>query len=226
MGRTLHYEVLGPVSKDSQQKLRALEDRYSKEYPWTCESPCLEYGWTKVCGNELNAHTIIRWIAACSLAVPNEIRLYDEGDALYCPLLLKGGMAKPNEEKIISQLTYWNRPDTKARLHDPSVYFCVTPQETYFKMLLTVRPGFGPINNYIRKIKPIAYLNVRREFGTTNVQLESAPDIGSMISGFLKSQHEEGAIYYDDVKSFPESITTVRIEVPLPPLSLFEGLIQ
>jgi hypothetical protein len=200
MGRTLHYNIKGIVSSDSKRKLDQLEEKYCQEYEWTCEQPNLEYGWTKVCSNELNAHTVIRWIAECSTAIPNQITLYDEGSALYSPIVLHAGFARPNYEKIREKLDYWNSDKMRDYLHNPEFYCNVTSQETYFRALIKAQPEFGPLEAYVRPIITSAYLNNRDEFRTVEIRDSISLD---MIRDFLKTEHNEEASYYDDIGSFP-----------------------
>jgi len=65
-------------------------------------------GFTKTGGNEMNAHTVIAFVSEASKIIPSQIfSLYDEGDAHYCPLLIKNGKNLSNTTKIQSSTLFW-----------------------------------------------------------------------------------------------------------------------
>lgn len=162
-------------------------------------------GFTKVRGNELNANQVIKFILESSTLVPNKvIYLHDEGDALYCPLLIKNGKAKPDKEDMESSLEYWNKKENYDNLHNPEVYYNVIEQEKYYKALLSKPMRFGDINQYIRPIKVSSILTAKREVAQTQIiSLEDSIDIINLTKDFLENENAESLQYYDDMKSFP-----------------------
>ena len=76
----------------------------------------LDSCFSKVGSNELNAHLVIRFVIEASQLAPNTTwNLHDEGDALYCPLLVKNGLAKPDIDDMKKSLKYWQGKDYRTR---------------------------------------------------------------------------------------------------------------
>lgn len=61
-------------------------------------SPQWVRGFTKVGGNEWNAALVYAALLEISRRTPAVIRLADEGEFLLCPVLIKGGKARPDRE--------------------------------------------------------------------------------------------------------------------------------
>jgi hypothetical protein len=99
----------------------------------------------KVSGNELNAHAAIKFVLEASNILSDQIiSLSDEGEALYCPVLIKNGLMKPDKDRIRDLIQYWNKPKNYEALHGK--YADVTLKEKYFNELLLNRFTFGDPN--------------------------------------------------------------------------------
>lgn len=157
-------------------------------------------GFTKVGGNELNAHTVILFVREASKILPNKVfSLRDEGDALYCPLLIKNGQAKPDIERMKDSLDYWqNRQD----LHDGGSYD-VSNTETYYKDLIRINPNWRDIDQYVRPLIGEAVLIKRKPFKTTILEKEDMADLQEIVTDFLRKEREESSQYYEDTKLYP-----------------------
>ncbi len=157
-------------------------------------------GFTKVSSNELNAIQVVKFVLEASKLVPDkEFVLDDEGDCLYCPLLIKNGLAKPDKIRMTANLEYWKDKDY---LHDEGRWD-VTSKEIYFKQLLKKNKRFGDINQYIRPIKTEAILSKRKEFETMLIDTNENINFFGMIDNFLNTEFDESLKYYDDIKSYP-----------------------
>jgi len=158
------------------------------------ESLC---GFSKTGGNELNAHTVIYFVAEASHIIPRQVfSLYDEGDALYCPILIRNGRAKPDLERIEHTLEYWKGRDY---LHDGGTWD-VSNAERYFHSLLRLKPSWGEITQYIRPL----YRRVKpKPFKTTILHEKQSLDIKNIVEAFLLNEQKESKQYYEDVKQYP-----------------------
>ena len=148
--------------------------------------------YTKVSSNELNAHTVIQFILAASKLLPEAtFYLIDEGYALYCPLLIQDGRAKPKVDDIEEYLEHYNveeYPELKQKLD-------------YYTRIYDEGANFGDIQGYIRPLKDAAYLQKRNEFETKVI--ESSDKIGDAMNEIILSEKEESAKYYEDINSYP-----------------------
>ena len=154
-------------------------------------------GFTKVGSNEFNAHTVIQFILDASKILPKQtLSLYDEGDSLYCPVLIKNGKAKPDIAAIKDTLKYWS---DKGYLHDGGMWD-VAKAESYFKMLLKKKHRYGDINKYVRSIdnreKP-------KQFETAIFAHELGVGLKDITDDFLTQEYSASEKYYDDVKTYP-----------------------
>lgn len=159
----------------------------------------------KVSGNELNAHAAIRFVIEASVILKDQIiSLNDEGEALYCPVLIKNGLMKPDKDRLRDLIQYWNEPKNYEALHGK--YPDVTLKEKYFNELLLNRFSFGDPNQFIRQIKPESYLNKRKKFKTTILNVEDSGNLQNFVGDFLSNEQAESESYYDDIKYFPTDI--------------------
>ena len=155
-------------------------------------------GFTKTGGNELNAHTVIYFIAEASRILPKRIfTLYDEGDALYCSLLIKNGRAKPDLKSMESSLEYWRDKDY---LHDDGLYD-VTNAEVYYKSLFKLKPSWSSISDFIR---PMTKSGKPKQAKTQVLELNEISSLHDLLDDFLANERKETEKFYDDVKQFPE----------------------
>jgi hypothetical protein len=161
-------------------------------------------GFCKTSGNELNAHAVIRFILECSFILKGiEISLEDEGNALYCPLIIKNGKAKPDIESIKSCIKHWNSGGYKELLHNPESVWDVTNHERYFNVILERKWNYGDPQQFIRQILDEGYLAERKQFQTIKLSLEKGFDLRDLVGDFLSNQRAESAKYYKDTKEFP-----------------------
>lgn len=164
-------------------------------------------GFTKVGGNELNAHALIRFIVECSHILRGQvIGLYDEGDALYAPLHITEGMAMPDINRIRRNLDHWK---DNAPLRDGGP-FDITAKENYYKQVVKCKWEFADINQFIRPIKTAGYLADRKEFKTTLLSTDDILSLQHIVTNFRLNEKAESGEYYDDIKSFPNITINAR----------------
>jgi hypothetical protein len=165
--------------------------------------------FTKTSGNELNAQVVICFVIECSKILAGvQLHLNDEGDALYCPVLIKDGLAKPDRKKIKNDISLWNEPDRYEAVHGK--YEDVTKKEPFYNELLKRWFSFGDPNQFIRLVKAEAYLNKRKKFKTKNLTKDSMDNFETVGRSFLADEKAESASYYDDIDSFPRMRTNER----------------
>ena len=107
-------------------------------------------------------------------------------------------------DRIRDLIQYWNEPKNYEALHGK--YTDVTLKEKYFNELLLNRFSFGDPNQFIRMIKPESYLNKRKEFKTTILNVQDAPNLGSFGGDFIANEQAESESYYEDIKYFPTEV--------------------
>jgi len=68
------------------------------------------YTFTDVGDNEFNASLVVQYCNEISIAVPEfNVAITDEGDQLYCPIIIQQGRAVPWKERTLSILVYWEK---------------------------------------------------------------------------------------------------------------------
>lgn len=149
-------------------------------------------GFTKVSSNELNAHTVVQFVVMASQIIPNAtFYLIDEGYALYCDLLLKNGMAKPNMVSVLEYIEHnKDNHEFDSRLQ-------------YYQKLIELMPDYGDLSQYVRPLVDQGYLVIRKEFKTTFLNSDSIGNISNIINEKFLSEREESARYYDDINNYP-----------------------
>lgn len=158
-------------------------------------------GFTKVRGNEMNAHQVIQFMIDASKLLPERVFvLHDEGDALYCPVLLRDGTMKPDYESIRESLEYWRNNDF---LHSGGLWD-VSSKEEYYKTLLQLNYGWGDSVQYIRPLNEKSVFVERKKVQTINLSLDEAENLPVIMSDFLITEAKESEQYYEDTKSFPQ----------------------
>ena len=146
-------------------------------------------GFCKTSGNELNAHAVIRFILECSFILKGvDILLSDEGDALYCPLIIKNGKAKPDFPAIKSAIAHWNSKGYKELLHRGNPHWDVTENENYFNAVLDRKWSYGDPQQFIRPLNDEGYLADRKQFKTINLSLEKGYDLQDLVGNFLANE--------------------------------------
>lgn len=154
-------------------------------------------GFTKTGSNEFNSHTVIQFMLDASKIIPHQtFSLRDEGDSLYCPLLIRNGKAKPDEREMRDSMAYWADKDY---LHNGSVWD-VTHTELYFQKLIEAKPRFGNINKYIR---PISKRIIPEQFKTEIIELKNGGALKDIINDFLLQEYDASAQYYDNIRAYP-----------------------
>lgn len=164
------------------------------------------YGFTKTRGNELNAHAVIQFVYEVSKNImPKvEIELSDEGNSLYCPIILKGGKAKPDLKDIKNSLEYWKGNED---LHNNGMWD-VTSQEEYYKKLLELKPSWGVLKQYIRPLSGNAIGLEQEKIGTQVIKLQDGENIEDKLQDMFMSivgpELEAEKLSYEDIQAFPQ----------------------
>jgi len=152
-------------------------------------------GFTKVSSNEFNAHVVIKFIVEVSKLIHEQtFYLIDEGYALYCPLNIQNGFAKPYLEEITK---FINSNNQQSDTH-------TTSKLNYYKKLVESDFEFGDVNSYIRPIKDQSYLLERAEFKSILIPEKNISEIAQIMDERLFSEIEESKKYYEDIDKFPE----------------------
>lgn len=162
--------------------------------------------FTKVRGNENNARAVIQFVLEASGILRKTMYLHDEGDALYCPLLILNGLAKPEESNIREHLEYWNGEKNADMLHNGGPWDVSTRSE-YFEGLLADPPDWGAIQQYIRPFKDGGEFETAKPFKTIKLNMEDAEgmaNLPNLISNLINEERSESDQYYDSVKTFPQ----------------------
>jgi hypothetical protein len=158
------------------------------------------YGFTKVYGNEINAHNVIKFVVDASKMLPDEIFYFiDEADALYCPLLVKNGLAKPDVESIKSSLEYLNEKQDKSSLWDYS------NREKYYLKLLK-EWDWTDIYRFVRPLKIHEEIKKEKKQETINISNENIQDLGSAAIDLLLGERLDQMKYYEDIYEYPEEV--------------------
>lgn len=157
-------------------------------------------GFTKVGGNELNAHTVIMFILEGSKILPTKVfSLRDEGAALYCPILIKDGLAKPDIASMTDSLEYWKG---REYLHNGG-HWDVGNTEAYYRDLINIDSDWGESDQYIRPLCDKAGLNSRKPFKTTVLEKGDIAELKDIAVDFLRREREESSLYYEDIRKYP-----------------------
>ncbi len=160
------------------------------------------YGFTKVYGNEIDAHNVIKFVVDSSKLLPEiEFYFFDEGEAIYCPLIVKNGLAKPDSAHICKFLKHWEEGNG---LRDSGLWD-ITFKEKFYKMLVK-EWEWTDIQKFIRPLKEKRSNRKRKELGNVSISKEELEDFPSIALDFLLEERLEMMSYYDDMNSFPEEI--------------------
>jgi hypothetical protein len=160
------------------------------------------YGFTKVYGNEIDAHNVIKFVVDSSIILPErEFYFFDEGEALYCPLFVKNGLAIPDVSHISKILACWNKGDG---FRDGGLWD-ITSKEKFYKALVK-EWEWSDIQKFVRPLKEKKNAKKRKELGNVNLSMDDLENFPSIALDFLLEERLEMMKYYDDMNNFPEEI--------------------
>lgn len=140
MNRYLFYGVRTsvPPPDDIWHKLQATVCEFQRLYDWTHDPitlPSELNGLVNIQNNELNARLTLCFVLEASRLLPNRVwYLLDTGVALYCPLLICNGQAKPSLAHMRWYLQH----------HDPD------PRYRYYQHLVTRQWSYGDHHPFLR----------------------------------------------------------------------------
>ena len=127
----------------------------------------------KVAGNELNAKMVVLGLAIASVAVKCRIRVSDEGEFLICPIVIESGKARPDTERIDSDIAFW-----MTRRWDIAYKDCDIDWEklakNYYDISKKFSSGYFPpkceylIKEFCREVKPEDFKD-HPEFGAAQI---------------------------------------------------------
>ncbi len=141
----------------------------------------------------------------------------DFGWALYCPLLLKGGMAKPDLKEIKSELDRINElknPGNPLRKRFEISPFVNDSKNRirYLNRILELKPSWGDINQYISPINNYEGITFYVQLPTVKIDLEKG-DVNEQIEDFvemvkkIEKEQKDKKIntgFYDDSDWYPD----------------------
>lgn len=131
------------------------------------------------------------------------------GWVIYCPLLLKGGRAKPHFSEIKRELSKFNK------LSNPFILFLklisLSPFENksknrkrYLKRILEIRPDWGDINQYIRPIDNYEGVTGYRILPTVNISEMSFKEFKDYLKPTNEKCPKVNTGFYNDKDWYPE----------------------
>ncbi len=189
------YEQIQKLTEEKAGFFEAISQLEQKKIIKTRKMDHLR-GFTKVSSNEFNALAVIKFVIEASKLIPEQtFYLMDEGFALYCPLYIKNGLAKP-DYKEMTQLISSNNQQSDADAYTLS-------KLNYYTKLVELDLEFGDVNGYIRPIKDQSYLLERATFKSILIPEESIAEISHIIEHKQFSEIEESKKYYSDINEFP-----------------------
>lgn len=170
------------------------------------------FGATYANGNEILAHKAINFAYNVSKLFPEKVMFLNDNDgwALYCPLLLKDGQAKPDLKEIRKQ--FKRMEDKKAMFGIGSILNYSENRIRYLNRILELKPGWGDIKQYIRPIDNYEAVNSYIPLPLVKVDLKEGNE-EEAIKKFLKAAKEaekeakEKGIntgFYNDRDWYPE----------------------
>jgi hypothetical protein len=160
------------------------------------------YGFTKVYGNEIDAHSVIKFVIDASKLIPErDFYLFDEGEAIYCPLIIKNGLAKPDVDKIKNSLEYWK---DGSGCCDGGLWD-ITQKAKFYSKLVRNRQ-WTDVNKFVRPLKITNYEKKTKQVETVRISKDNIDDFPSIALDFLLDERLEQMRHYDDINYFPEEI--------------------
>ncbi len=159
------------------------------------------YGFTKVYGNEIDAHNVIKFVTDSSKILSGyEFYFFDDGDAIYCPLRVKNGLAKPDIKHVKSLHESWKG---KSSFYEGGLWDLTSKIEFYSKL---IRVNFD-WSDIIRFVRPLKKQYIKKIQSKSKTQQEtSIEDLPSAALDLLLDERLEMMRYYEDLNSFPEEI--------------------
>lgn len=142
------------------------------------------WGFTKVAGNEYNAFLVYMALITISKVTKAKIRLRDEGEFLYGPVLIKSGKVKINKEESKKDWKYWGKNDWIA-----TNKYNVLNKMTKQKELIKQYPEYtDKIFEFCRNVEPADF----KDYAQYNA--------GQIMAGFYGE-------YYSLNKEDPETLS-------------------
>jgi|GEM_PF-6059726 len=184
MFRSIRYGIgtFDRVETRKQQQIHQLIDQYANLYHWTNEPPWISVQLQAVVNideNELNARALIgMMLEASKILTDREWYLVDEGPALYCPLLVRNGLAKPNAHAIWQRLSAVSNYSSAAK--------------HYYRYQLQQHPEYTSINAYLRPFR-----------WEVNLPTNEPVSISEVLKHFIGVEVEGYDAYYFDIDEYP-----------------------
>ncbi|RPI19632.1 MAG: hypothetical protein EHM58_01115 [Ignavibacteriae bacterium] len=171
------------------------------------EKETILFGCTLAGGNEFDAHNVIKFMVDASKIIPDEeFYLDDDGFALYCPVLIKNGLASPDVKRINYQLDNMinNFLLQKKGFYDPA-------KRIKFFQLVLEHKEWTDINKFVR---PVVITERPEKRPPVDLDLDYDDDNDEISDEALEKFKNELAIeefleqskYYDDIDYYPEKI--------------------
>jgi hypothetical protein len=159
-------------------------------------------GCTIAGGNEFDAHNVIKFVRDASIILPEHVfYLDDDGFALYCPVLIKNGLAKPDHARINYQLEIMinNFLAQKNGLYDPA------KRIRFYEKLKDINEWIE-IDKFTRPV-----IVTEKPEKTPEKNVDDFDDLDDETLERLKNniaieEFLEQTKYYDDIDSYPENI--------------------
>ena len=160
------------------------------------------FGCTLAGSNEFDAHNVIKFVIDASKILP-EYTLYldDDGYALYCPVLIKNGSAKPDIARINYQLDNM----INNFLHQKNGLFNPVKRINFFQKLQNYKE-WTDINKFVRPIIVHEKPEKRPEKNIDDFNEINDDTIKEMRYNLAIEEFLEQCKYYDDIDSYPEGI--------------------
>ena len=175
-------------------------ERIDENEPVEYEPKDKLYGFTKVNDNEPNAHLVIDFVADASRIISErEWYLYDEGNALYCEVLVKNGLARPSLEHVSKTIKYW---EDKIFVNKE----IETNQEMldYYRKVSEKNWQWMHIEQFVRPLAEPRKADFNEILETTN--MERFIKLKKEYQDIIINANLEHVNYYDDVNSYPDIV--------------------
>ena len=120
--------------------------------------------FTKVQGNEFNSFLVLQALIDISKKLPNvTIKIFDEGEFLFCPLTIKKGKAKPDINDLVKSIQYYaglmifsnDMKNYCGMLFAPQEFSKCFKQDLHLDNSSDIETYIHYINNKLRNLKEI-----------------------------------------------------------------------
>jgi hypothetical protein len=166
------------------------------------EKDTILFGCTLAGGNEFDAHNVIKFVVDASKILPDYVLyLDDDGFALYCPVLIKNGLAKPDHKRINYQLDNMinNFMHQKKGLYDPA-------KRIKFFQKLQNHKRWTNINKFVRPLDVFEKPEKTPEKNIDDFNDIDDDTIQQLRYNLAIEEFLEQCKYYNDIDSYPEEI--------------------